>query len=124
MQGMKNIKFNKTLPVWIILIVLVSIVSFYLGSRYPQIDYSRKTEIFVSCTPYEESFLQNMGFKDRTDCIQFNKELEDDYKNECMEVIKKTDNKNFNNTSLNACIYHAFSKARTSFDSNYYFFKH
>ena len=121
---MKNIKLNKTSSVWIVSTVVVALVSFYLGSQHPQIDYTRKIEDFVSCTPYEDSFLQSMGFKDRNDCIQFNKELEDDFKKDCVEVIKKTDNQKFNTTSLDACIYHTFSKARTSFDSNYYVFKH
>lgn len=115
---------SKKIVLLLISFITIALASFYLGSQYPQIDYERKIKAFVSCTPYEESFLQSMGFKDRNDCIQFNKELEDDFKNDCVEVIKKTNNQKFNTTSLDACIYHAFSKARTSFDSNYYVFKH
>ena len=104
--------------------IFVALVSFYLGSQYQNINYSKEIEHFVSCKPYEEEFLQKMGFKDKNDCVQFNKELEDEYKNSCLEVIKKTDNTEFNEKSLRSCIYYSFSKARTSFDSNYYIFKH
>lgn len=121
---MKNIKLNKTLFVWTVSVAIFALGGFYIGSQHPQINYSREIEVFTSCASYEENFLVSMGFKDRNDCIQFNKELEDDYKNDCLQVIKKTDNQKFNETSLNACIYHSFSKARTSFDSNYYLFKH
>jgi hypothetical protein len=104
--------------------ILTILISFYLGSQYQNINYSKEIEYFVSCKPYKEDFLQKMGFRDRNDCMQFNKELEDEYKNSCLEVIKKTDNTEFNETSLESCIYYSFSKARTSFDSNYYVFKH
>jgi hypothetical protein len=111
-----------------ILIILsftvIILASFYLGSKYQHINYTNEIEYFMSCKPYEEIFLQSVGFKDKNDCIQFNEELEDEYRNSCSEVIKKTNNAEFNKITLTACIYYSFSKARTSFDSEYYIFKH
>lgn len=115
---------SKKIVILLISFIVIALFSFYLGSQYPQIDYAKKIAGLVSCAPYEESFLQSVGFKNRNDCVDFNIELEDVYKNDCQEVIEKTDNQKFNDVSLDACIYHAFSRARTSFDSKYYVFKH
>jgi hypothetical protein len=118
-----GLKENKTILLTTI-IGAVAFIAFCFGSQYPQIDYAKKIAGLVSCAPYEESFLQSVGFKNRNDCVDFNIELEDVYKNDCQEVIEKTDNQKFNDVSLDACIYHSFSGARTSFDSKYYVFKH
>jgi hypothetical protein len=53
---------SKKIVLLLISFITIALASFYLGSQHPQIDYERKIKAFVSCTPYEESFLQSMGF--------------------------------------------------------------
>lgn len=119
---LKQIKLqNKIFPIFIFGVIIGYFLSIAVINN-KNIDYVKRVEQIMSCKSFENKFLYSIGFSSREDCYKFNLELYDEYVSSCKEVLVITENRLYNQESLNSCVYYFFAKARVALDTEYYVF--
>lgn len=95
----------------------------YLGMDIWRIDPAERLTHIVSCTGYEEKFLQEMGFKDRADCVRLNLGLHGQYIDDCLRKIKRSGDESYDKALVDSCAYHLFEIQEIALSSEYTAYK-